>query len=97
MSEKAPRKSPLNLHFWIAEAEVYGRNGIQVEWAGANPCCEWSTADGTGFIRWREGDSSEELRQRRYRSVEELCRPRQVRTDHRVAVSRRRGVGHGGR
>jgi hypothetical protein len=94
MSEKTRRKPHLYLHFWIAEPEVYGRNVIQVELEAADACCEWSSAGRSGFIRWREGDSSEELRQRLYRSVGELCRPRQVWTDNSAAAgSRRRGVG----
>jgi hypothetical protein len=97
MSEKTSRKPQLYLRFWIAEPEMCGRNVIQVELEAADACCEWSSAGGGGFIRWREGESSDELLQRLYRSVEELCRPRQVWTDHSAAVSRRRGVGHGGR
>jgi hypothetical protein len=97
MSEKTSRKPQLYVHFWIAEPEVYGRNVIYVELEAANACCESSWASGSGFIRWREGDSIEELWQRLYRKLGELCRPRQVWTDHSAAASRRRGGGDVGR
>jgi hypothetical protein len=98
MSEKTPRKAQLYLHCWIAEPEVYGRNVIHVELEAADAYCAWRSAGGSGFIRWREGDSSEELRQRLYRKLGELCRPRQVWTDNSVsAESRRREVSDAGR
>jgi hypothetical protein len=92
MSEKKVRPQQQSLRFSIVEPEVCRRIEIQVD---LEPVAadERNAAGWIGHIRWRLGESREDLLERLWESLLDLYRPRHVWTDNRmVRPGRRKGT-----
>ena len=96
MTEKTVGPHQRSLSFSIAEPVVRGRIDIRIELERV-AADDRNPAGWIGHIRWRLGESSEDLLQRLCQCVLDLCRPRRVSTDNGWRVeSRRKGAdGHG--
>ena len=92
MSEKTVRPQQRSLRFSTAEAVVCGRIDIPIELERVS-ADERNAAGWIGHIRWRLGDSSEDLFERLCQSLLELCRAPRVSTGNGSGVaSRRKGA-----
>jgi hypothetical protein len=93
MSEKTSRPQQRSLRFWIAEPVVCERIDIHIELERA-AADERHREGWIGHIRWRLGESSEDLLERLCESLLDLCLPKRVWTDNGSGVkSRRKGAG----
>ena len=91
MSEKTVRPQQRSLRFSTAESVTCGRIDIQIELERV-AADERNPAGWRGHIRWRLGETSEDLLERLCQCVLEQCLPKRVSTDN-GSESRRKGAG----
>ena len=91
MTEKTVRPPQRSLSFSMAEPVVCGRIDIQIDLERV-AADDQNPAGWMGHIRWRLGESSEDLLERLCQCVLEQCLPKRVSIDN-GSESRRKGAG----